>query len=66
MPENPPLSLDLERRCNHFELRLEDGVAQGKHLCLNVSTTMYTDLSFVDHHGLRGQPMFVVRPHRVF
>ncbi len=28
MPDNPQLSLDLDKSCNHFELRLKDGVAQ--------------------------------------
>lgn len=59
MPEKPPRSLDLEQPCNHFELRLEDGVAQGKHLT-DGKITLYSEI-WVDGHHI-DEPHFIDLP----
>ena len=56
MPENPQLSLDLNKPCNHFELRLEDGVAQGKHLT-GRKITLYSEI-WVDGNHI-DEPHFI-------
>jgi hypothetical protein len=59
MSENPQLSLDLNKSCNHFELRLEDGVAQGKHLA-GGKITLYSEI-WVDGHHI-DEPHFIDLP----
>ena len=59
MPENPQLLLDLDKHCNHFELRLEDGVAQGKHLT-DGKITLYSEI-WVDGHHI-DEPHFIDLP----
>ncbi|MFC7410226.1 hypothetical protein [Hydrogenophaga atypica] len=66
MREKTQLSLDLDKPCNHCELRLEDGVGHGKHLTdgkIILYSEIWADGRHIDEPHFIDLPLLVQSLH---
>jgi len=66
MPDQTPLPFDREKHCNHFELRLEEGVAQGQHLRggkITLDSEIWVDGRHIDEPHFIDLPLLVQSLH---
>lgn len=66
MPENPRLLPDLDKPCNHFELRVENRSAHGKHISdgkLSLHPEVWVDRQHIDEPHFIDLPLLVQSFH---